>query len=257
MKEAQEFPYESERPAVQPVEDGWKSRLFDSNQVYQSGVKILEKLRGDIEAGNYAMLLGDDASGRLHTRLLGEVIKGVYGRKGYPPPTVRFVAGSGQLGHLYDEKKEALREYVAKLKQELSAKNLAKSKVLVVSDIVFTGNSLNLLAGALQREGILFDLVSFSGPDDIQLKVLEGRWGTRIVRGVGGGGLYGQHHLAGVEKHSGDLHAHLLRGFSKAEVGASRADIKIVAQNLSSWFLEGEHERREKNLDAVDERLAA
>lgn len=238
MNEAQEFST-NERPLTSPPREEWKSELFNSEKFYESGVAILGHLRESIKSGDYAILLGDDASGRLHSRLLGDVIKEVYAQNGHPAPAIRFVAGSGADGTLFEEKNQALKEYASKLKEELSSRNSPGGKVLIVSDIISTGNSLNPLARALRDQGIPFDVVAFSAPDDIQLQILEERWGTRIVRGVGAGGVYGDHGLMGVEKNPAELHARALKGF-QPRVRASRSDIGVVAQKLLHWWSESD-----------------
>src|SRR3989344_9337060 len=55
---------------------------------------ILEKLRPELERGEYRLIIGDDASGRIPTRIVGEVIKKLSEERGFPRPLVRFIAGS-------------------------------------------------------------------------------------------------------------------------------------------------------------------
>src|SRR3989344_8140945 len=66
---------------------------------------ILIELMPDIETGAYSTIIGDDASGRVPTIILANVMKSIYELKGYPPPTVRFLAGSTGLR---SEKKEII-----------------------------------------------------------------------------------------------------------------------------------------------------
>lgn len=45
---------------------------------------IIEKIQSRIEAGEYGLIIGDDASGRIPTLILGNFIKKISEQKGLP-----------------------------------------------------------------------------------------------------------------------------------------------------------------------------
>lgn len=117
---------------------------------------LLVQLRDDIEAGNYAMIVGDDASGRIPTLIFREVLGEIYQEKDLPVPKTLFFAGEA----FFDPGLEAKR--VRDLK-ELLEKNqvrqlVGEKKVLVVSDTLVTGMHLKPVTRALQDMEAEFDI---------------------------------------------------------------------------------------------------
>ena len=175
---------------------------------------ILDSLRNDIEAGNYAVVIGDDASGRIPTLAVERFLRARYGALGYPPPKTRFVAGSGSgsesiSGADAERKSAALNEFVGGL-------NVPEGKrALIVTDVVLTGGSLSPLVAALEAHGIAFDIATIGF--DEKLGELALGWfeasGGRIISG--GPDLYPnifkRHDLAGVVKEKTELHARRYR----------------------------------------------
>lgn len=58
--------------------------------------KIFLKLQESIDSGEYNLIIGDDASGRIPALVVRNFIKEVYAKRGYPKPATRFFAGSGR-----------------------------------------------------------------------------------------------------------------------------------------------------------------
>lgn len=232
--------------------EGLKGALIPKS-LYESGAQILEGLEGDINAGNYAVILGDDASGRIAALILGDVIKTSYHQHGYEPPAIRFVAGSGQrstdgissldLKHKFFRyrKKKKLDTYAKKLNAEFGFSDGGNRKLLLVTDVIATGNSLTPLAEALGRHGIPFDVAAFAGPD--YKSALEEKWNTRIFEGSGCGSIYSRPDLSGVEKNIKDLHAHPTLHNHTSHVPEARADAKDISRQLSAWFLGTQDEK--------------
>ena len=90
-----------------------KDRMYLVEQMNAPIREILKKISPDIEQGNYGLIIGDDASGRLPTLLLSNIIKAAYHERDYPLPGVRFIAGSRNLdGKRKMEKKKLLSDYL-------------------------------------------------------------------------------------------------------------------------------------------------
>lgn len=210
-------------------------------------LRIVEALRPELETGAYQALIGDDASGRLHTRLLQGVINAIYKKYGHSPVAVRFVAGSGNfIDHhkVSPAKVEMLERFVAKLKSDVPGLN----RVLIVSDIVISGKSLAPLAQALVKGDIAFDVAQFAVPHHERTVPLTELPNTRIISG---GLVYDQlfrSELHGVVKEFDQLHAKPAVQYVVGEegqyafnrkIGASR---KEVAKTVEGVMLE--YERR-------------
>lgn len=59
--------------------------------------KLLDQLRPHIEGGEYQLIVGDDASGRIPTLIFRRIIKAIYEEKGYPKPETAFLQGEYHL----------------------------------------------------------------------------------------------------------------------------------------------------------------
>lgn len=68
---------------------------------------ILEKILGNIEKGEYNLIIGADASGRIPTLVFKKFIDYVYQKLGYPLAKTIFLAGAGMGLRNEDYAKEA------------------------------------------------------------------------------------------------------------------------------------------------------
>ena len=115
---------------------------------------LIEKLKENIDKGEYDMLIGDDASGRIPTLVLRGIIN-VRNRKLHPElkpseaeTKTRFVAG----GRVENDKE--LKSALEKLKLEV------KKKALVVTEYIHTGKSIKRFSNILKELGIPFDIAT-------------------------------------------------------------------------------------------------
>ena len=122
---------------------------------------LIEKLKENIDKGEYDVLLGDDASGRIPTLILRGIIN-ERNRKRHPEfksseleIKTRFVAG-GQLKNK-DKLKDAIKESGLEVKK----------KALVVTEYISSGKSMEKFSTALKELNIPFDIAvlksEFSG----------------------------------------------------------------------------------------------
>ncbi len=117
---------------------------------------IVKKLKESIDSGEYDVLIGDDASGRIPTL----VLRGIFNeRKRKLNPELksieseiktRFVAG-GQV-----ENKEELKAALTKIKSE------CPEKALVITEYVSSGKSIKRIADTLKEIGIPFDVATLT-----------------------------------------------------------------------------------------------
>jgi len=153
-------------------------------------LRILDELKDSILQGEYAAIIGEDASGRLPTLMLGHVILDVYKAQKNQPPLLRFFAGSRKLSkNSYKDqilKHNALESQIGKLKQSIEKSGSKGSKILVITDTILTGRSLDPLMAAIRENGLKVDIVTIGLADEEALqgsRNLESRWGAKIVLG--------------------------------------------------------------------------
>jgi hypothetical protein len=228
-----------------------KAELFE---LFAPMQRIVEQLHDDIEQGTYTVVLGDDASGRIPALVIDRFLRARYGKLGFPAPETRFVAGSGPAteqvsGEAAGRKGEALRSFVAAL-------GVPEGKrVLIVTDVVVSGKSLEPLMQALAHRGVAFDIAAVGFDEgfgrDVR-KLVERGFSARMV--TGGSDIYPRifrrHDLAGVVKKKEDLHAQPYRGStehrsfihypywwrSQKRINDVREDVDTLAEALAEAY---------------------
>ena len=132
---------------------------------------LLKEMKNSIEQGEYKTIIGDDRSGRIPTLVLNKVIKNIYKDKKYEIPQILFLAGSKDVGLIYDEKNkpvydknknEAKKEQIKKhLLKYLKNKN---EKILISTEYFQTGSSVSELIKALKELEQPFEICTISSP---------------------------------------------------------------------------------------------
>ena len=218
--------------------------------------KILEQLRERSDQEGYSLIIGDDASGRIPTRMFEYVLGALYEKRGFPHPEVRFFAGSHGLRGLEEPQggltRKALTFLVPGLKSDAEIKTdnveqylkkiRARHKrvstgVLVVTDTIETGRALKPLSNALKKQHINFDIATMGMVGDREESVAK-YLGSEIFYGMRGTpAIYTERSLGGVRKDRRDLFAEVLRGEGVSEiVREAREDAKTLAQELVAWY---------------------
>lgn len=210
--------------------------------------KILKQLRRDIDKGSYAFILGDDASGRIPTLIIGEVLKEVYRDKGLKLPLVRFVAGSTGLHQRDQEKKrtEVIKQ-VGRIQDDVSREDFKGAKALIVTDTITSGQSVSMLLDAMGENKVDADVATI-GISGTALrggkKKLERKYKTKIVYGMEETPQiypWGEKGLAGVIKKPEYLFSKPTKQFIKnstnkeieqLEINAVRAVVHQIAQKI-------------------------
>lgn len=234
--------------------------------------RVLEELRPEIEKGNYKVIIGDDASGRIPALILGKVLKNIYATQGAEPPLMRFVAGSKEIRNKPDalqSKVSRMEDHFARVRNDADEAEWAttepdslierlktlvawrhpESKALVVTDTIYTGASVAVMVEALRRNGIQADVatLAYFDEDEHPLPGLEQVVGARIVNaGIPIAPLiFGKDRLSGVEKNPEDLFAHPLKTAPDAgehvqeTMNAARKEAGSIAERLTAQYLAG------------------
>lgn len=201
--------------------------------------RLVYKLKEDIDAGTYDMLIGDDASGRIPTMALRKVFANRM-RATHPDITpdedrealkTYFVAG-GRSRH--EDQYEHMRSFFEKIAPEV------RRRALVVTEYIQSGESIRRLVKLLDAEHIPFDIATISfGIDERDERSEEVRDFFRnhtiiagiVTRNAGAPLIYDRQDLAGVEKSVQPLNAHAVRYFEKnsQDFLAARGDISRLA----------------------------
>ena len=206
---------------------------------------ILKKLRGEIDSGEFSVIIGDDASGRVPALVMYRFLKAIYEEAGRPKPSAFFIAGTNSSFFGLKER----RDKAAKVAEFFEHVGVTRSNspervseegraVVVVTDTVATGKSLESVCGALRERGAPFVIASIgmvgSGNG------LEEELGGKIVGGAfGTPRIYGAQDLGGVEKNPGEVFSH--RYFKKKGEGrdvleARNEDINVLVGELKEWY---------------------
>lgn len=180
--------------------------------------KILSQLKPHIDSGEYKVIIGEDASGRIPAFAMHKILSAIYQANGFSPPQTRFVAGSRDntwLKDIFQKKKSNLREYIEELRSFLGVDD-TEGRMLIVTEYIQTGRSLQLLVDLLNEAGIKYDIATFGIERGGVHEELEEKWGAQIVSGSNQNPLLnGLHRYGGVVKDNPNIHARKLRDGDK------------------------------------------
>lgn len=176
--------------------------------------QVLGQLKESIQNGDYKVLVGEDASGRLPTFVMHKVLSAVYQEKGYPPVATRYLSGNrgnSWLDVIFQKKKSQLKEYLADLNEFLGTE-MQSGKILIVTDHIETGKSLLLLTKLLNEAGIDYDIATVAIDSEDVHRQLEDKWGHEIVAGRTTNAMVsGLKDFSGVYKDNPNIHARRLQ----------------------------------------------
>ncbi|OHA05411.1 MAG: hypothetical protein A2934_04140 [Candidatus Sungbacteria bacterium RIFCSPLOWO2_01_FULL_47_10] len=117
---------------------------------------LLEKMREKINALEYDSVLGDDTKSRIHSIVLSQALKEIYGSQ--KNLETRFVQG-GTLLKTSPGHRNEVKKYLAKI-----TPNLGK-KTLIITEEIYSGESVSRLLEILKSLGIQADVAAFSMVD--------------------------------------------------------------------------------------------
>ncbi len=229
-----------------------KELLYEIEELREPIEKILLGLKERIDRGEYGLIVGEDVSGRIPTRIFEWVLRELYQIKGArKPPQVRFFAGSTNNS---ERQKENKKNLMIEVFNERKARNLILRRALVVTDTIMTGRSLKPICDALTIAGIPFDIASIGllptePGSDIGKSAKEKELGGHIFYGTKyTPSIYHDKSLQGVQKHSGDLYSEYNGSFTEDDgtnkMTMAREDAKILASELVQWYNQQESKKQ-------------
>lgn len=195
-------------------------------QLHEPMAKMLEQVLDNIKMGEYQLIIGEDASGRIPTLIVRRFVNKIYKNLGLPDITTRHFAGRNREYNNDDEtpdKIKKMKEYIQHIKD---ASNIDINKALVVTDYIAYGTSIAFLIKMLGEANIkttLLTVGSTADADNPNLALCKEKYGLISVHS-GGEELpliYGKSDISGVEKNSVCLHAEPIRSFENIVLSES------------------------------------
>lgn len=203
--------------------------------LYKPMKNMLTPVLENIKRGDYQLLIGDDASGRIPTLIVRKFINDAYKQSNQPGIKTRFLAGStthddmkvrdsskferenkflseNAKVSLREEKSRKIQNYVTELKENSP---LRISGALIITEYIETGRGLAPLIKALQGDDITTTVLTAwilapqHGIDSRKTNV-----GAVLHFGEGAmssPSIYKNKDLSGVAKYFSDLHASPIR----------------------------------------------
>ncbi|KKR02684.1 MAG: hypothetical protein UT29_C0001G0164 [Candidatus Yanofskybacteria bacterium GW2011_GWA1_39_13] len=248
------------------AEIGCEIQLGEEIAELEKPIKIIiEKIKNRIENGEYGLIIGDDASGRIPTRILGDFIREISRIRGHHQPNIIFIPGKlkeGMLGVVGSGERQMVQK---KFEQHLSKYGaIPDKKILIITDTVFSGESLRGLADLIKEAGYVLEIATigqeFSGPFGRPNRLAdENLEGIEIVSGEFSATkeqeeetgwahtpmIYAKKDMSGVHKSSGYLKSERLvdeigsyfrRDMIQDEIEQARKDAKTMTSKLIDWY---------------------
>ncbi len=206
--------------------------------------QILQQLSTRINRGEYTLIIGDDASGRIPTLIFKEVINDVYNEKRRENPKTLFFAGSGRRGIMSQEKRKEKEE---KLEDWLQNRHFSQKsdgqKALIVTDLITSGNSLEPLCSALKKNNMDFDIATITNHagNSKDKKEISEKLGGEIFDGQSNTPLiYGKPSLSGVTKNPPELFSHPYEFKNEEEksdfLETRKKYIPAISKEITEWY---------------------
>ena len=226
--------------------------------------KIIEKIKSRIENGEYGLIIGDDASGRIPTLILGNFIKNISEKKGLDKLNIIFIPG--KLNYFFHrERSKELDKYIS------GYGATKKRRILIVTDTIQSGGSLETLVKLLKKSGHSCDIatIGIEFPDEYDDERFKNLGTTEVISGEyqkrnsdfhpNTPGVY-ESESSGVYKRPGDkvsktlkssalpegvdpedvnpesINTHSSRQEIQESINKSRKDANVVVEHLIDWY---------------------
>lgn len=198
--------------------------------------KLLGLLKEKIDKKEYDSVLGDDAEARIHTLVLGNAIKEIYGDQKHLE--IVFVQGGALLSNpsLAPEHTGEVKMYLDRMKDKLG------KRTLIVTEEILGGTSVEKLALILKSLEIEADVATFqvAEPEAFDSNPIITPEGIMIFNGEGIGGFMLKEHLGVWDRtRSGEGHAVARQPIDKLEqqqIRAAREAAKSLAHKLADEY---------------------
>ncbi|MEK7508752.1 MAG: hypothetical protein AAB568_02755 [Patescibacteria group bacterium] len=210
------------------------SHRLGNLSVIESMAILALKLEKDLL--NYDTIISDDASGRLVSLFLRELVDKKRKESGKPDVQTYFISGGA--------------EGITKKEEFLRGKKDKLGRVLLVTEYVVTGEHVGALACLLEKLGVNFDMAALSA-------VMPKKYGDKKIifgsKGSVGIDLWNYPQVAGVYTKVGGIKKHVLHPrhirhitkedpestvfFEQETINEARQDIKDIAQVVAEKLL--------------------
>ena len=197
--------------------------------------KIIMKIKERIEGGEYGLVIGDDASGRIPARIIGGFIRKVSEQRGMEKPNIIFIPGKLSISEA---------ESISILEDHLEKYGATKDKkILIVTDTVKSGESLGALVQLIKKLGYGCEIATIGLEKPIlgisdrlhnlrSTKIISGRF-RNIDNGSHTPQIY-RSNSRGVSKRTGYWVSN--REENQSLVNESREDANILTDRLLEWY---------------------
>lgn len=174
MVEGRENSYVS---SLREREETRKERL---REVFEEALPMFEEIvaqmREPLREGRWSALLGDDVSGRLPSLVLGGLMRRIAEAHGREAPGQFFFAGGSVAFPSSSLSREAnLMKYIKEISPKLG------DRVLVVTEYIYQGRTLRMIADALKEAGVSFDVASLASYEEEPEELLLGTDATFFI----------------------------------------------------------------------------
>lgn len=191
---------------------------------------ILTELKDEIDSGQYKMILGDDASGRIPADIFGNVLRLIYKDHNLDVPQIRFIAANPDIP--WGPLDAAIKQFKRGLETNES------DKVLIVTDTIASGRHLQPVVNSFHKNGVKFDVATIGVAGDNlyeTVDLLQKQWNCNIVCGeLGVPSIYNQRDLGGVFKEYGDIVARPRKqNGSRKQNARVTDDPKVIQQKIN------------------------
>lgn len=207
--------------------------------------ELLIELCPAFERGEFDLIIGDDASGRVPSLIIWEIAKQISVWNNVPIPQLKFAAGSRNIPTSAREKKIAIIE-------EHFKDVTTNKKKLIVTEHLHTGKGLSALVQALRRLGCVYEVATVYLYDRADINTIKDtldcniHWGARDISP----GIFGST-ISGVEKKADHLFATKIpeeRRTSESIHEAHSESLALGNYLAETYINEREQDRFEKSI---------
>jgi len=138
-----------------------KFEIEEFEEARESFENLTKELTPAIQRHEYNLIIGDDASGRIPTLVIGGLFKEVYKEDKIDPPQILFFAGGKE--RLTDEE-GIVREISDNIKRLISKNKIdsSKTKALLTTEYMAGGRTMAYFVRTLKETGLSCDIATLS-----------------------------------------------------------------------------------------------
>ncbi len=206
----------------------------DARTMEPSVIKTCRQLKPDFEKGKYSLIVVDDISGRLPGLAIKGVADFISNVNHKQKPGIVFIQASSGIHHW-----EVVNQFNQRILPHLDI--VKRKRVLIVTDYINTGSSIEMISAPLTKNGIRFDVVALEISPFAQNKGNYQKIRKSAIRILSGPSetvgtkIYNRPDLSGLGKNR--YGTPKVMPSSRDSVIAARRDIKrLVARTLNAIY---------------------